>query len=106
MKLQIGTGHVLTSLLLVLSGALLYLAKLPVQPNSLAAWVLAVGAAISFSVQRSLVANAPPEIDLTKDPDSTQRLIATPTPATPSAGLAVPASAGQGASGPTGPHAP
>lgn len=58
MKLQLGTGHYVSVALLILSGALLYLAKLPVPPSTLAAWGTAIVAALSFSIQRSILPNA------------------------------------------------
>jgi hypothetical protein len=58
MKLQ--AQHSIPAILLLVSGVLLYLAKLPVEPVTIGGWATAVFSAIIFALQPS-VRNAQPQ---------------------------------------------
>ena len=59
--MKLSLQHILPLVLLVLSGALVYLTKLPTEPTTWAGWGSAVLAALIFSINRSVLdgPNAP-----------------------------------------------
>ena len=97
LKAQLQPTHSIPLVLLIISGALLYLAKLPVEPTTWAGWATAVMGALGFAIQRSIV-------NVTSDPSNLSSSTGPKGPAGSEQTLPSAAPAA-GASGPTGPAA-
>ena len=98
MKLKLQAQHSIPAALLLVSGVFMYLAKLPVEPTTVAGWGAAVLSAILWAFQQSVISNAPAASKLTSSPPNS-------VAAAGAAGSesALPAAPAAGAAGPTGP---